>query len=58
MIQTRGREDAVLMHSVSRAMAGAAAVLLVISLTYWFLVPALASAFMAISFAVAAVKAP
>jgi hypothetical protein len=58
IVQRRGRDDDALMYAVARAMAGAAAALLVICLTYFFLIPSLFVALMAISFAISAVRAP
>jgi hypothetical protein len=58
IVQRRGRNDDALMYAVARAMAGAAAALLVICLTYFFLIPSLFVALMAISFAISAVRAP
>jgi hypothetical protein len=54
----RAGDDTALMYAVARAMAGAAAALLVISLSYWFLIPSMCAALMAISFGVSAVRAP
>ncbi|MEZ5316074.1 MAG: hypothetical protein R2752_01595 [Vicinamibacterales bacterium] len=58
MLARRARHDGPLMYAVARTMAGAAVILLVISLTDWFIVPSVCIAMMAISFAVAAVRAP
>lgn len=58
MILRRGRDDADLMYAVARTMAGAGVVLLVISLSYWFLIPSLCAAMIAVSFGVASVRAP
>jgi hypothetical protein len=58
MLVRRARHDGPLMSAVARTMAGAAVVLLVISLSDWFLIPSLCIAMMAISFAVSAVRAP
>jgi len=58
IIQRRGRNDDALMYAAARAMAGAAVALLAICLTYFFLIPSLFVALMAISFAISAVRAP
>lgn len=56
IVLKRGTGDPTLFYAVARALAGGSAVLLVISLSYWFLIPSVCIAMMAISFAVSAVK--
>ena len=58
IVQKRAATDVVLMTAVARALAGAAAVLLVISLSHFFIVPTLFVALIAVCFAIASVKAP
>jgi hypothetical protein len=58
VVAKRGRNDARLMYGVARNAAIAAAVVLAISLFYFFIVPTLFIAAVAVCFAVAAVRAP
>ena len=58
IVQKRSGADAVLMTSVARALAGACAVLLVISLTYFFIVPTIFIALVTVCFGLASVRAP
>jgi hypothetical protein len=58
IVQKRGRADAVLMTSVARVLAGACVVLLVVSLTHFFIVPTIFIALVAVCFAMASVRAP
>ncbi len=56
MVVRRGTEDPVLVRGVARAFALSSAVLLVISLTHFFIIPSLFIALMTVSFAVASVS--
>lgn len=56
IVQKRGQADAVLVRAVARALALSGLVLLVISLTHFFIVPTLFIALMTVSFAVASVS--
>jgi hypothetical protein len=56
MVVKRGTEDPVLVRGVARAFALSSAVLLVISLTHFFIIPSLFIALMTVSFAVASVS--
>lgn len=58
IVLKRGREDATLMMAVARAMALASLVLVVISLSYWFIVPSLLLALVAVCFLTAGVRPP
>jgi len=58
IVQRRGRDDLELMLAVSRAFAAAGVVLVVISLTHWFIVPSLMLALMTFCFLFAAVRPP
>jgi len=56
MVVRRGTEDPVLVRGVARALALGCLVLLVISLTHFFIIPSLFIALMTVSFAVASVS--
>jgi len=56
MVVRRGTEDPVLVRGVARAFALGGLVLLVISLTHFFIVPSLFIALLTVSFAVASVS--
>jgi hypothetical protein len=58
LVEKRAAGDALLMAGVARVLAGASAVALVITLTHFFIVPALLMALVAVCFAIASVKAP
>jgi hypothetical protein len=58
IISKRGRDDGRLMLAVSRAIAGAGVVLVVISLTHWFIIPSMMLALMTFCFLFAAVQPP
>ena len=58
VVQKRSRDDAILMTALSRTLAAACAVMLVISLTHFFIVPTLFIALMTVCFALASVRAP
>jgi hypothetical protein len=58
IVQKRGRNDGPLMLAVSRAIAAAGVVLVVISLTHWFIIPSLMLALMTFCFLFAAVQPP
>ncbi len=58
VVRKRGRDDGPLMLAVARAIAGAGVVLVVISLTYWFIIPSLMLALMTFCFLFAAVQPP
>jgi len=58
IIQRRGRDDLELMLAVSRALGAAGVVLVIISLTHWFIVPSLMLALMTFCFLFSAVRPP
>lgn len=58
LVARRGVQDPVLMAAVTRALAGFSIVLLVISLTHFFLIPSLFIAAMAVCFVLAALQKP
>ena len=58
LVQKRAAGDALLMAGVARVLAGASAVTLVITLTHFFIVPAILMALVAVCFAMASVRAP
>lgn len=58
IVSKRAHQDARLMTAAARILAGGSVVLLVISLSHWFLTPSLLIAVMAFAFAFAAVKPP
>jgi hypothetical protein len=58
MIRKRGHDDGPFMRAVSRALAGGGLVLVVISMTHWFVVPSLFLALMTVCFMLAAVTPP
>jgi hypothetical protein len=58
MIRKRGHGDGPFMRAVSRALAAGGLVLVVISMTYWFVVPSLFLALMTVCFLLAAVAPP
>jgi hypothetical protein len=58
IVQKRAGGDVVLMLAVARAIAAACAVMLVISLTHFFIVPSMFMALMTTCFGLASVKAP
>jgi hypothetical protein len=53
LVLKRGRDDAILMTALARALAGFSLVLLVISLTHWFIIPTLFIASVALCFVLA-----
>jgi len=55
VVARRGREDPVLFRAVARSLTAASAVLVVISLSYFFIIPSMCLALMAVSFACASV---
>ena len=55
VIAKRGRDDEVLIKTAARLLAGVSAVLVVISLTHFFIIPSMCLALMAVSFACASV---
>lgn len=57
-VARRAGQDTTLMVAVARAFALATAALLVISLTYWFLVPSVCLAMTAFAFAFVSVRPP
>ena len=58
IVQKRGKDDAVLMSAVARTLAAASAVVLVITLTHFFIIPTLFMALITVCFALASVRAP
>ena len=58
LVARRGVQDPVLMTAVTRALAGFSVVLLVVSLTHFFLIPTLFIAAMAVGFVLAALQKP
>jgi hypothetical protein len=58
VVARRGQDDALLMYGVAQSAAVASAVMLAISLAYFFIVPNLFIAVVAVCFGVAAVRAP
>jgi len=58
IVVKRGHGDGTLMMAVARAIALASLVLLVISLTHWFIVPSLLLALVAVCFLTAGVRPP
>jgi hypothetical protein len=58
VVSKRGQDDALLMYGVARSAAVASATLLVLSLTYFSIVPGMLTAAVTTCFAVSAVKAP
>ena len=58
IVARRGADDSTLMLGVARALAGATAVLLVISLTHFFIVPTICVAAVALCFGMASVRPP
>lgn len=58
IVAKRAAEDQVLMLGIARTLAAASAVLLVISLTHFFIVPTICLAACAVCFAMASVRAP
>lgn len=58
IVARRGTDDPVLMLGAARALAGSTAVLLVISLTHFFIVPTICIAAVAVCFAMASVRPP
>lgn len=56
VVAKRGHEDELLMTGVARASALTGAVLLVIAISYFFVVPAMFVALMTVSYALAAVR--
>lgn len=56
MVQKRGKDDPVLVRGVARACALGSLVMLVISLTHFFIIPTLFIGLMTVSFAVASVS--
>ena len=57
-VAKRSGQDALLMRAVARALGLASAVLTVIALTHFFIVPAMCFAMMAVCFAIASVASP
>ena len=55
VIAKRGRDDEVLIKTAARLLAGVSAVLVVISMTHFFIIPSMCLALMAVSFACASV---
>jgi hypothetical protein len=58
IIRKRAGDDGPLMIAAARSMAAASVVMVVISLTYWFIVPSVCLAAMAVCFLVASVRPP
>lgn len=54
----RAADDRLLMMAVSRALAAGSLALLVVSLTYWFIVPSFFLAMMTVAFGLASVRSP
>jgi len=57
-VSRRGETDPSLVYAVARVMAGGAVVLLVLSLLKWGIGPSIPLALLAVSFTLAAVRAP
>jgi hypothetical protein len=58
IVRQRCHKDGAAMMAVSRALAGGGLALVVISLSYWFIVPSMFLALMTFCFAFAAVRPP
>jgi hypothetical protein len=58
VVRRRASGDPLLMLAVARVFAGGGAVLVAISLTYFFIIPTICVAFMTVCFAIASVASP
>ena len=58
VVRRRASGDPLLMLAVARTFAGGGAVLLAISLTYFFIIPTMCIAFVTVCFAIASVASP
>ena len=58
VVRRRASGDPVLMLAVARVFAGGGAVLLAISLSYFFIIPTMCLAFVTVCFAIASVASP
>ncbi len=58
LVARRGVDDRILMTAATRALAAFSLVLLVISATYWFVIPTIFIGVMTVSFVLAAVSRP
>ena len=58
VIQKRAATDPIIVLAIARALAVSAAILLVISLTHFFIIPTMCIALVAVCFAISSVRGP